>query len=703
VRRLLLACLAAALWVTLSAQGINNPGGSYNTTFIAPNVVCDGVTDNTAAIQSAITTYQQEGTAIGAAVLVFPKGECVTQHLSVGGQIMFMGAGSNATQITLKSGDSNNNLVTVQTVGAGPATHDPPGRIGFMHIGFRSQDGAGSGTGDGLYLKEGAWRPSIYMEDFTVVAMPQDGWYQGDGFTGDIYGAYVNFRYNGRYGYFCSSGVDVELFSPQFGANLDYNMLLAGCNNIAIYAGNWYSDTSSGAGTAGIKLYESNNVIFYGGSVDRNCQDGVFVDHMGTQFGNVTFNGVKFESNGVCAGAWADLNTSADGTGIINVVNPDCVAPTGNDQYNFKINSASIRVTFTGPNDCTINAPQQEDDAGWQRPHVGNLLWCGDAYTCPWLRGTSFTGINQTRVFVNDGHVAWTGDADTTMSITKQTASPPVKFGAYVRFSRTTNGEHPMYYCQVLESGEVIPLQSRNMLYSVYLRAGSGFTGVTVTVIWNFGTVADEGSYALSGGVWTGETSQSGPITPTTSWQAFSNGEVTVPNDAKEMAVCLSFTSTSASAPSNDYIEFNWEKMEAGNQPTPFEVQLASDMLRRAERYYECSYDPGVVAGTATDAGEAYMDRTLDAGGTKFAAGEQGLPVTFSVPKFKSAVVTAPTVTLYSPNSGASGKVYDAANGGDITGTANGIGVRGFYFFASPNAANVQLRLRAQWCADAEL
>lgn len=129
------------------------------------------------------------------------------------------------------------------------------------------------------------------------------------------------------------------------------------------------------------------------------------------------------------------------------------------------------------------------------------------------------------------------------------------------------------------------------------------------------------------------------------------------------------------------------------NPPQP-EIPPVTAELALCQRYFETSYDLGVAPGTVTTAGEANTVLVMSAA---------TVSVSGSNVPFKVAKRADPTITMYSPHSGASGKVYDAVNNADVTPTVPGIGESSFYYFASLSVAGVNAQIAAQWTASAEL
>lgn len=123
-------------------------------------------------------------------------------------------------------------------------------------------------------------------------------------------------------------------------------------------------------------------------------------------------------------------------------------------------------------------------------------------------------------------------------------------------------------------------------------------------------------------------------------------------------------------------------------------VRPFQEELRLCQRYYEKTYDYGTAIGTGTLNGcEHWVS-----GGFASGAWQMGWSGRFKVPKR-----TAPTVTAYSGNSGASGKIYDANSGGDLAATVDLIGEAGFRSLSTATVAGTAIARYFHWTADARM
>ena len=106
-------------------------------------------------------------------------------------------------------------------------------------------------------------------------------------------------------------------------------------------------------------------------------------------------------------------------------------------------------------------------------------------------------------------------------------------------------------------------------------------------------------------------------------------------------------------------------QLERGSNATSFEFIDYGRQLIQCQRYFEKTYDQSVVPGTATDLGCQFElnSATVTSGGG---------PIRFAVTKRST-----PTITSYSTNTGASGKVHLRSQGVDVTPSIDLIGQTG--------------------------
>ncbi|MEY9198662.1 hypothetical protein ABIA16_003778 [Sinorhizobium fredii] len=168
-------------------------------------------------------------------------------------------------------------------------------------------------------------------------------------------------------------------------------------------------------------------------------------------------------------------------------------------------------------------------------------------------------------------------------------------------------------------------------------------TSATGTALEQFNVVLD------SGGRWTE-----------------SNSQVFIPDNVEMVWVRLRYTAV-GTAGAADYFDLD----EVVLQPTPYKAQLSmrsyGEELALCQRYFCKTYASSTAAGTVTTAG-ALQNR---------ARGTETLAAVNMDWRFPVEMRAAPTITVYSPVTGASGKVADITATADINGTAECVGRSG--------------------------
>lgn len=138
-------------------------------------------------------------------------------------------------------------------------------------------------------------------------------------------------------------------------------------------------------------------------------------------------------------------------------------------------------------------------------------------------------------------------------------------------------------------------------------------------------------------------------------------------------------------------VTYRLPQLERGNTATAFEYRPAAVEVILCKRYYEKSYPRTVKAGTVTEVGYVNWFFDLSANGMSYM-------VPFQVEK-----AGTPAVTLYSPTTGAAGRVRDVNAGVDVAASVGGQGPSGFRNYYQPQARPSSLNLGHQWVAEAEL
>lgn len=143
------------------------------------------------------------------------------------------------------------------------------------------------------------------------------------------------------------------------------------------------------------------------------------------------------------------------------------------------------------------------------------------------------------------------------------------------------------------------------------------------------------------------------------------------------------------------YFAFTGVKLEIGTIATPYNRETMAKVLTDCQRYFESGYPVGINPGSAS-ASPAFFQY------------QSGLvsQVNYSgnyVP-FKTTKRTTPTLTLYSPRSGAAGVIADSNQASlDIAATAGAVSSTGVMVYATQTVAQPAINYQGQWAAAAEL
>lgn len=125
---------------------------------------------------------------------------------------------------------------------------------------------------------------------------------------------------------------------------------------------------------------------------------------------------------------------------------------------------------------------------------------------------------------------------------------------------------------------------------------------------------------------------------------------------------------TEGTAAQNVTLDLDFWQLETGSVGTEFERRPWSQELQLCRQYVEKSYAFGTAPGTVTTAGQ-YSVRNSTASNTTL----PGLEARFSVEKYGT-----PTVTIYSPGTGASGNIRNVTSSADVSvSSLTGTGVTG--------------------------
>jgi hypothetical protein len=132
-------------------------------------------------------------------------------------------------------------------------------------------------------------------------------------------------------------------------------------------------------------------------------------------------------------------------------------------------------------------------------------------------------------------------------------------------------------------------------------------------------------------------------------------------------------------------------QLEVGSTATSFDYRSIGTELALCQRYFERSYDIGTATATVTTAGANWTYINFASGSVN----DFSTQLTFQASKR-----AIPTMTVYSPDTGASGNIGSV--GGDKTATASYIGMHGCTIYGNL-AGQSNAQCRAHWLASSEL
>jgi hypothetical protein len=203
-------------------------------------------------------------------------------------------------------------------------------------------------------------------------------------------------------------------------------------------------------------------------------------------------------------------------------------------------------------------------------------------------------------------------------------------------------------------------------------------------------TVTWTASYATSNDTWSAKTQiATGTFTVTSTLTNYS-AQITVPSAA---TTGIEILLTVGAQISGTWVIGNVQ-LEKSAIATSFDYRPYGIEMVLCQRYFEKSYDTTTAIGTVTNTG---LVQARAMGGGQFGSGY--LQVPFAVEKR-----TTPSITRYSPNTGASGNVYltDPAGDGNYTPMVY-ISTRNFNYGNTSNILNAGGFIQMQWAALAEL
>ena len=392
-------------------------------------------------------------------------------------------------------------------------------------------------------------------------------------------------------------------------------------------------------------------------------------------------------ANEIVAGAIgsSEIATDAVTTGKINsdVVTDREIAANA-------VSGTEIAATFD-ISSKTVTLPEASVTAHVTIPVVNGKNYVINGGFDLWQRGASFTSTSYYQWYAD----RWNGDAynGNGFLITKQTASTSEQFRYYLRFNRpsASTAAEQRRIGQVFETEHIKGMNGQAMTLSWYMKKGANWSpGAGITSYFITGTGFNESTGSVLGHGTTGVVTDNQNNVITSSWTRFSH-TYTLPADANQLAIQFVVPASTGTAGAADDWDIGGIKLELGSTATPFINEDVGDTLDQCQRFYQKSYNLGVAPGTASSGPGSTSSVAI------YSSGSQHLG-----DRFPKRMRTAPTITIYSPGTGASGNSQAASNNADIATSASEIGESGFQFISGglPTGDN---GMRWHWVAQAEL
>lgn len=302
-----------------------------------------------------------------------------------------------------------------------------------------------------------------------------------------------------------------------------------------------------------------------------------------------------------------------------------------------------------------------------------------------WQRGISFPHASTTNLYTAD---RWRTEGNTFSGAVSRQAfgagqtDVPGEPSYFLRWDVTANPALSIELSQRME--DVRTLAGETATVSFYAKAGATLAAGALNLRVH---QAPNGS---GGGTVTVPLGQI-----TTSWQRVSV-TVSVPSLSGAVIGAASYLTVSIESPSAHSSAFLLDlaqaQVELGPFATRFERRPIAIELVLAQRYYQKSYARADAPGTATstNAEHRHADKANSTQLSTWAS-------------FLAELRVAPSMTLYNPNSGASGSLRDFTGGVDINASFPTVGTKGALMSVDAAGLAVGDDYRFHWIADAEL
>lgn len=266
-------------------------------------------------------------------------------------------------------------------------------------------------------------------------------------------------------------------------------------------------------------------------------------------------------------------------------------------------------ITSTFAAGVETDFPQSQAYANFR-----NLLDGGDFTTNPMQRNVAgyasnnamVTPGNNTTVYFADRWFGYAG-ANSALQMSLVAQNSVAGFNSALTFGRnnTNNNTTVLYFGQVLETAKSIAAQGQPVTFSFWASLGANFTGagsnVTVQVI--AGTGNNQTANNMCANNWTGPTylvNQAQSMNNVATRYTFTG---TVPANATQLGVALSYTPNNNNATATDYVQVSGLQLEVGATASQFEHRDSQVETSLCQRYAWVIAEPAnniaVAAGSS--------------------------------------------------------------------------------------------------------
>lgn len=236
----------------------------------------------------------------------------------------------------------------------------------------------------------------------------------------------------------------------------------------------------------------------------------------------------------------------------------------------------------------------------------------------------------------------------------------------YGRITTATSTSIQLGLCQPIEFLHCGDLRDQTVTFSAKVR--TNLTGLVARIaVLQFGGTADAfstsrdvvGTWANPISNWATNITLAGSQASTTLTSSSSftslSATVTLNSSFNNLAVLIYTSPITTSGTTFDVAAC---QLELGSTASTFQFKKYQDTLSECQRYFRKSYEANTVPGTTTTAGEVRYIAT----GT----GGEAAPYL----SYTQALFASPSLTIYSPNTGASGNIRNYSTSADVAATS---------------------------------